>query len=124
MGVDCTLLPVEFENDQWGYSHTVLKLDRNYTVWEMLRKLPDAGAVPSSFASHIGGRVREGEQAGEPCYGETQKDPYGDPVRCVRAGDLAKLSKRLRSYGLPRTKASIAYCAQLPPETRIAIWWH
>jgi hypothetical protein len=126
MGVDCTLLPIDFENADgtWGYSHVTLHLDRNYDVWDMLRALPDAGAPPKDFTSYVGGRVPDGAKQGEPCYGQTEETPYGAPVRCVFAADIGALREKLADYKLPWTKAAIVFCEALPPKTRVALWWH
>ncbi len=121
MGIDCSLLPIEADINDWGYSHSILDLARNYEFFDLLKDLPDAGPVPKSFTT-FKGRVPDGSYEGESCYGETHTDPYGDEIRTVLAGDIAKL-KKLRNYH-PRIKAALLYCAQLPPDTRIALYWH
>lgn len=121
MGIDCTLIPVECEKDGWGYGHSIVSLSRDYDFWDKLRSLPDAGPVPADFNTFYG-TVPDGSLKGEHGYGKTEKDPYGSPLRCVRAGDIAKM-KRLKRYA-QRNKAALAYCAKLPPEQRIALYWH
>jgi len=88
MGIDCTLIPVECEKDGWGYGHSIVSLSRDYDFWDKLRSLPDAGPVPADFNTFYG-TVPDGSLKGEHGYGKTEKDPYGSPLRCVRAGDIA-----------------------------------
>lgn len=90
MGLDLTLLLpiVEIGPDSW-FAHSNLWTSRAYDLYEAIRDLPST-PVAADFSTYVGGRT---DPDGETCYGNTQVDPYDDPVRCVTAGDLAKLAK-------------------------------
>lgn len=118
MGVDCKLLPVEHDTNKWGFSHSVIRLDRESVFFNLLCGLPDAGPVPQDFATYIGGEIPDGTFEGETCYGNTQEDPNGDPIRCVRAGDIARLKPDCAT-----NKAAVAYFSALDPTMRVAVWW-
>lgn len=60
------------------------------------------------------------EETGEPCYGVTTEDSYGDPVCYVLAGDLCQIP--IKDNGT--TKAIWAYLSHLPPMTKVAVYWH
>lgn len=121
MGLDCRLLPVECDRGDWGYSHSIIPLDRVSALFDAIRKLPDAGPVPPKFSTFCA-TVPDGENEGEPGYGDTQEDPYGQPLRCIYAGDIAKI--KVKGMTDPTCLAALAYCACLPPKQRIAVYWH
>lgn len=121
MGVDCKLLPIEHDAGSWGYSHSMIQLGRVYAFYEKLRKLPDAGPVPERFSCFLS-RVPDGKKEGEYGYGDCQKDPYGEKLRCVYAGDLGGI--KLPKTADPSIKAAVAYCRALEPKMRIALFWH
>jgi hypothetical protein len=65
--------------------------------------------------------ITEGYYEGEYRYGELpDTDPYGQPYRMVKAGDLADLKVDMESV---RAQAALAYVAFLPPETWVVLHW-
>ena len=123
MGVDLTLLPITENKDKtWGYAHTVLACTRDYVLYDRLRALPDE-PVPASFTAYVA-RIPDGEMKGEHCYGHVTYDAYEEPLRCVRAGELVTYRIRRRANTNQQNQAVWAYLAALPPETRVALYWH
>jgi hypothetical protein len=123
MGLDLTLLPVDYEREGWGYAHTALALDRDLDLLDRIRTLPST-PVPASFDTYRG--WRESDEYG---YGNTQHDGYGAPLRCVEAGALVPLSSTVPHPAAPTTtseanRAAWCYLAALEPHTRVALYWH
>lgn len=120
MSLDLTLLPVEFEANNFGFSHSVLRLDQGWKWSELLEtvRLTD---VPDHFNTYL---CRGGE--GETHYGETQMTPYGEPLRAARAGDILRaVDKHGVEHGWSRRDAAvIAYLRVLDPKMKIALYWH
>lgn len=73
--------------------------------------------VPEGFNSLCGT-----SEDGETCYGETTEDAYGNPLKSVLAGDLAKIT-HLQDCGPQRNEAAFAYIAALKPDAKVALFW-
>lgn len=112
MGLDLKLLVLDGDD----FSHTVMPLDRQYTLfdcWRCLKGTP----VPSNFTCYMG-RTPDGERA----YGGCTVDPYGESLTMVSAGDLVRAGQALEFYSAKNT-ATIAYLNALQPETLVALYW-
>ena len=109
MGVDLKLLPFDCDLEMLSFSHTVLNVRRNYELFERIRALPSIRA-PKQFTSYLS---RDADYE-EPHYGVTTEDPYGDPVRCVLAGDL-------KTIGIPGPTG--AYIDALDDDNKVALFW-
>jgi hypothetical protein len=121
VGVDLMLLPIDHERDGWVFSHTVLSLDRASALWDRLRALAD-GPVPLSFGTYV---CQEGSGSGEePHYGNTQYDAYGARIMCAAVAALLPLAQHPRVQDSARNRAVWAYLGALPPQTRVALYWH
>lgn len=120
MGLDLTLLPVEADHGHWGFSHSVLSLDRDYKLFDRIQKIEDKRSVPlpEDFTSYLS--VDDGD--GEPYYGQTTETPYGLPLKAVYAKDLLKASEARRSS--LRNQAAWAYLEKLPDGAKVALYWH
>jgi hypothetical protein len=116
MGVDLTLLPYRDRGDGWVCARTVLPLERNSDLWEVIRELPSE-PVPSEFWAYQAPRRPAGER-----MGKLRKDPYGDPLRSVSAADLGRLRNHpeVRRAG---NQAAFRYIAALPADWRVALYW-
>jgi hypothetical protein len=117
MGLDLRLLPVDFHAGTWGFSHTVLDCERDYELFDALRGV-DVIPVPAKFST-FSGRSAEGD----PCYGDTQETPYGEPLRCAIVYDLLVRWPNTETQGV-RNRAIRVYLAALPKTTQIALYWH
>jgi len=115
MGVDLRLLPFDVDHEGLCFSHTILSCDRDYDLWKSIESIPEH-PVPVSFTSFLGER-----KDGETIYGYTKIDPYGKPIHYVLAGDLSNID-----YAIPsrKNKAIWAYIGVLPPDTKVALYWH
>ena len=128
MGIDLMLLPLDCDvpasevTKSFGFSHTILPMGRNHSLWEHIRALPTT-ALPEDFSAYVATRPD-----GESGYGHLSEDPWGDTIRCVTAGDLARVlvawcmraGEGAQTAWLPVT----AYIEALPSATRIALYWH
>lgn len=133
MGLDLRLLPfdssITFLQDAkpWGYSHTILSCPRNSVLFDLITKIETkcGKPVPTPFHSFT---ARRGD-GDDPGYGDTQIDPYGDPINWVPVKKLLALGTRLYrlTHGAkahPKMRAIWTYLAALDPETPIALYWH
>lgn len=109
MGLDLTLMPLSHDADDWGFSHEMLKLQRNYELFERIQRLPTTN-VPLKFATY-----RSIEDGIDPRYGETQKTPYGEPL-------LATTMAHLKTCQIPGPHG--AFVAASPDNQRVALYWH
>ena len=118
MGVDLLLLPIDYESKQLSFSHTVLSCERDYMLFEEIQGLliSLSTPIPDNLTTFVG--RREGVE--DTCYGGTITDPYGDQIRCVSVKWLLQVT--LEKIG--RNKAIWAYLECLPPETKVALYWH
>lgn len=120
MGVDLALLPFDGElSDDVAFSHTVLDCFRRRELWEHIEALPDE-PVPARFDTYLSHDDAWDEGTH---YGNTQRTPYDTPVRCVRVADLLPLRHHQGVQDNPKNRAVWAYLAELPPDTRVALYW-
>src|SRR5438876_287695 len=119
VAIDLTLLPFDHEAPGSAFSHTILGCNGGGTLYEQIDKL-DADPVPLSFRSYLS-RDDEWEEAH---YGETHETPYGAPLTCVSAKCLLRFRDQEEVAGNAKNRAVWAYLAELPPETRVALFWH
>lgn len=122
MGLDCTLFP---NNWDLGFlkltgdmlATTTLDLDRDYRLFEKLpgytRDGHDGGPAPVVDFS-VGVYRDDGLK-------RTREDAYGDPLRQVTAGELAKVDTSETSAW---NQAAFAFVRALPPETIVVVYWH
>ncbi len=115
MGLDLCLLPFDGDSGNWAYSHTMLQCNRDSELFEKIQKLKSIRVPPDFGTFHC--RDDEYEQ---PHYGNTQETPYGEPVEYVLAHDLVKITPDDTGYV---NKAVWAYLKELPPRTKVALFW-
>jgi hypothetical protein len=115
MGVDLRLLP--FSSPDADFSHDILKVERRRELWEPIAEIEKNRGrdVPDTFYSFSG--------AGEK-YGLTTKTPYGDNLRYVTAEDLLTLRRHKAVKDNHRNRAVWAWLAQMPHDTKVALYWH
>jgi hypothetical protein len=121
--LDLSLLPVEADFEQengtrWGYSHSILQMDRDKAMFRRLQEVPTA-PVPEDFCTFL---CQDDQLGGEPHYGQTHEDPYGNKLRCAHAGLLAVHEDPARDSD--RNRAVFAYLRALPQTTLVALYWH
>lgn len=120
MGVDLKLLPIDYDDGSWGFSHSIIRVERDYELFDQIRDLPKQGHPPENFTSYLS-TIPSGSMRGESCYGPTKQDCYGCNLYCVRAGDFANI--RLRRGTSKQVRAVLAYVRALDPDTRIVPYW-
>jgi len=117
MGRDLYLLPIKETGSFW-LSHSVLEVERRYVLFDEIGKIPQF-PIQIEFCSFVGGQTKQGNT----CYGDAREDPYGDPVKWVHAKDLVALAHMEESQS-PFNRPIWAFLGQLPPEQKVALYWH
>ena len=119
MGIDLILLPVDHYDQNWGYAHSLLSVNRSSNLFDKIRKLPSFD-VPKDFSSYTS---RDGKFE-EPHYGNTIEDCYGDKVKFVEVKSLLKFKHHRDVRDSGKNSAIWAYLKELPENTKIALYWH
>lgn len=109
MGIDLYLLPFDCDLPQISFSHTILKVPRDYEMFDRINKC-EQHPVPKDFTSF----VSRDEEYEESHYGTTTEDSYGARVMYILAGDL-------KTVGLESPIRD--YINALPDETKVALFW-
>lgn len=120
MGVDLTLMPLTADHPGLLLAHSMLLVERRRALWDAVNVVPSRPAE-APVHCHLGD-VRRGEE--ERRYGPCTKDPYGTPLELCRAGDLAVLADHDGVTSAPMNVAIWAFLKALPPDHRIALYWH
>lgn len=115
MGRDLTLIPVEALDPNLG--HSLLRCFRRRALFEQIDALSQA-PVLERFYCYLA--ALGPEQTG---YGVVTHDPYGNPLRMVRAGQLLGLRDHPDVTGYPSNRAIWAYLAELPADRLIVLFW-
>ena len=122
MGIDLTLMRVKAFDvgtpTEWGYAHTMIDLNSRRELFSAVESLPTHPA-PRKLNTY-----RMPTLDGEPSYGYTPETPYGLPIRCVTAGNLATLQEHAQVLDDTDNQAAWAYLKELEPDTLIALYWH
>jgi hypothetical protein len=118
MGVDLTLMPLTADHPGFPLAHSMLLVERRRTLWDAVE------AVPSKPAEAPVSCFRGDDVNGKEGYGTRTKDCYGDALRLCRAGDLAALADHDGVTSAPMNVAIWAFLKALPPDHRIALYWH
>jgi len=116
MGVDLTLLPL-IGPDFWA-SHDVIQLNRRSALWPEIAKLKQH-PIPMPLTCYLS----RGED-GESRYGNTEKDPYGDPLKWTTAAELLTLKDHEVVVDDWQNRAVWAYLSHMPPDWPIVLYWH
>ncbi len=114
MSLHLTLLPISGINELITSIDNFLTCERDNYLFDQIMQIVSS-PVPSDF---------NGFYSTEDCdyvYGNLTKDAYGTELTCVLVKDLIKLKPLRESQ---TNKAIWAYLKQLPPEGKIAFYWH
>ncbi len=117
MGVDLTLLPFDADRANLSFSHSVLGIERRRELWDLILEM-EIDVVPNGFTSYLS-RLENGETG----YGETMETPYGEPLKYTKAERLVSLAHHEEVRNNFKNRAVWAYLMELPPETKIALYW-
>ena len=120
MGIDLMLLPMDVDYNDSAYAHTILEVQKRNDLWLLIDALPSE-PVPPNFETLV-------SDEGPPEWefwvqGNTQVDGYNKPLACVGAKYLQALVGHPAVQEEHVNRAVWAYLAQLPADTRIAIYW-
>lgn len=120
MGVDLRLLPFDADGGIC-YSHTMLACKRRRDLWDPIAKIEKAKGrhVPPGFTAYCS-RLKNGELG----YGKVIKDPYDSFVNFLLVEDLVSLREHEDVQDNHKNRAIWAYLAELPSDTKVALYWH
>jgi len=114
MALDLTLLPFSGESS----ADTALPLERRSALFQIIRLELPAEEALHNFESYLGTRP-DGSQG----HGLTLETSWGYRVKYVTAGALAALSGHPEVMEHWLNRAAWAYVRELPPETKVALFW-
>ncbi len=107
------LLPIEQNDEALTFSGNFFNCDKDYFLFEQLEQIPKS-PVPPDFESFF-----DNENGYD--YGVINKTPYGEELTYALIKDLLKCNPHAEA----KTNQAIwAYLKQLPPQTKIALYWH
>lgn len=112
MGVDLTLLPFDSDDSDLCYAHSMLSCWRDRDLFDDLMGLEKV-VVPDHFESYLGDRAPL-----ERGYGVTTMTPYGEPIYCVTAMEIALVVPP------DNKRPEWEYVRACEPGRRIALYWH
>ena len=122
MGVDLRLLPYDADWGTGAFSHTILSCERRRELWEDIAKLPALPVDAKNFTCFASRKIDDPDA--EDGYGRVYRDPYGEPMQYVTAQSLCRLSRKRAVRDNHTNRAIWAYLAQLPRQTKVALYWH
>jgi hypothetical protein len=121
MGLDLTLAPENYPSS-WWLTFDRIRVDRDYRLYSQIAGLRGTAGYtqvcnPRPIPSNV--KVQWYEDEG---IKERKTDPYGSPLTYLTAGEL--LAVALPTNASPWNKGVWAFLKELPPDTRILLWWH
>jgi hypothetical protein len=116
MGLDLKLVVIE-DCGPCAYGPTVIDVWRRHELFDELMKIKDH-PTPENFTTYLG-RTDDGEYT----YGKVTETPYGEHLTYVLAYELHQYRDHVGVTDNHYNRAAWAYLAQLPPETKIALYW-
>lgn len=111
MGVDLTLLPLDYERENSGSAFSRLNLERRRELWDEFVKLPEHPI--SRVTGYMGDE-----------FGDKTEDPYGTPLKWVYAKDLLPLKNHEAVQDNDQNRAIWAFLEALNPDKKIVLYWH
>ena len=122
MSLDLTLLPVDHDG-KLGHAHSMLDCDAGGGIYDAMARLGISEKrltdPPDDFFT-----FRATGADGEPRYGRTTETPYGEPIRCARIRDLLRLTEEPVITESRKNRAVWAWLRAMPPDTKVALYWH
>ncbi len=132
MSLNLNLLPFNSNSPSNMFSHTVLPLDLTLSLTcstslrDQLRDL-DGVVIEDEFNSHCGSHSGFSEDEETECqesgYGPTTSVIPDEELTFVTASQLVAIDDP-DIQGITLHRAAWAYLAALPPETKVALYWH
>lgn len=113
MSVFLRLIPFGRENDSLTFSHNFFNCDKDYYLFEQLKQI-STFPVPPNFESFF-----DNENGYD--YGVITKTPYDEALTYALVKDLLECKPHSEAQ---TNKAIWAYLKQLPPQTKVALYWH
>jgi hypothetical protein len=116
MGLDLVLLP--FDGDEFSYTALPLRAFREFYEALLEEQARIGRDVPDNFMCYMA----HDEKSDENCFGIVTEDRYGEPMKRLKAKDLAEFFNRWPDLNQD-TLAIRAYLENLPPRRMVALFW-
>lgn len=99
----------------WFLGYDRMSVPRDYELFSLIS---EAGTNPLPPTVKFEWYGDEGLEA-------KTEDPYGDPLRWIVAGELARVfEKHFGERGYGHGVAIMHYLSHLPPDTPVILFWH
>lgn len=131
MGTDLILLPFDGDIDELAFSHTILPLERRIELFKEIDKLAQIKGVPvpKDFNSYLSREPIEIQSSPVDIetthYGRTMNDSYDATLLYVKVSELMSPSI-IYHQGVKdnwKNRAVWGFLRELPPNTKIALYW-
>lgn len=124
MGLDLTLLPFDCDSSILSFSHTVLSCERRGDLFDAIRVIEEKHGhdTPERFSCYLG--IHDKETCGARGYSQVTQTPYGKRLQFLLVSELFPLFTHRDVQDDAKNRAIWAYLSQLPPDTKVALFWH
>jgi len=119
MGVDLTILPVDFNIDGKRLCHSQLKFARNKELWEVIRDKVVTRKIDKPIWCYLAC-----DTEGEPCYGEIMEDPYGKVLEVTTFNEFVRILQHKSFTDNSRNIAIAAFIEAMPSMDEVILYWH
>lgn len=117
MGVDLTIMPVDYVLGERILAYSALELDRDRQLFNAI----EAAGIEVDVTGPVT-CYRALDADGNSCFGDVLVGPYGTILTTVSAGDLHRVMSAFAISGSSRWIFSALGAMQ--PEARIVMYWH
>lgn len=123
MALDARLLPVNQAGRDSGYAHTVLSLDRDYELFERIKKVERHELPLFQCSTWFGRQIKDGQCEGERTYGPVDETPYGEKMKYATAHELAK-AMLVNGADMSKNNLAAAHYLAYIADCYVGIYWH
>lgn len=117
MGLELTLIPVDFEGPDYWSGESLLEIGKNHDLTDQMRPGGTFTEHEVPVPVHCHKKMMED---GGVMYGPATETPYGSGLTYVFVHQLLELKIDPENYW---TKAAWAYLAVLEPDGKIVLYW-
>ena len=117
MGVDLTILPVDYTNNGQRFCFSQLLFERRRDLWDEIQSKVVTRKIEHPIRCYL---ARSPD--GEPCYGELLTDPYGDVLTVTTFEEFLRV---LSHDGFKDSNVAIkAFIEAMPRLDEVVLYWH
>lgn len=119
MGVDLTILPVDYNIEGKRICHSQLQFERRRELWDVIREKVVTRKIDKPISCFLA-RNTDGER----CYGEIMEDPYGEVLEVTTFNEFVRILEHQGFTGLRRNIAIAAFIEAMPSMDEVVLYWH